>query len=275
MSERDAIDGEGGTLSGVAQQRRGDPVDLDHLKTMLPQHVHAVQHAVPHLARRPPRGAAAALVRPPHTPQRGRHRRHVLGIVEDVGQEHDAHPPVAVVEREQVAPAELAHAGPRGAEAVGVRVGPEARQQRGHVREHAARGAEAGHGGDAREPRAGAELHDGGAAEAAPGAGVRGEVRGQDQGRLPQPGAGEDAARGRVARAVALHHRQRAPGHGYVQDLRAQRVHSRSRARLASPYDLRAGLVVLIIWSLPPEPLLEFLCRCRWQVSDGTLAASI
>ena len=42
LSERDAIDGEGGSLSGMVQQRPGDPVDLGHLKAMLPQHVHAV-----------------------------------------------------------------------------------------------------------------------------------------------------------------------------------------------------------------------------------------
>jgi hypothetical protein len=112
-------------------------------------------------------------------------------------------------------PAQLPHVRLRRVEPVGLGVGPEARQERPHVGEHAAGGAEACDGRDAREARTGAELEHGGAGERV-GLG-RGEVGGQDDGRVPEPGACKRAAGGRVVRVVALHHGQGPAGHIYLQ----------------------------------------------------------
>jgi hypothetical protein len=58
----------------------------------------------------------------------------------------------------------------------------------------------------AEADRVGTEPHDGGTTDAASGGGVRCEVGVHEQGRVPQLGSSEDAAGGRVAGAVVLHH---------------------------------------------------------------------
>jgi len=154
---------------------------------------------------------------------------------------------------ELVAPPELAHVALRRGEPVGVRVGPEARKQRAHVREHAPGGAEAGDGRDALEARAaGAELEDGGAAEPEPRGVGGGEVGGEDERGVPEPGAGEHAAGGRVVRAVALDHGHGAPGHGYVQG-----AHFLVRA---------AAFVPVLSSSISPAALLLRM-QCRSLIS--------
>ena len=70
----------------------------------------------------------------------------------------------------------------------------------------------------------------------------------EDEGGVPEPGAGEHAAGARVVRAVALDHGHVAPGHGYVQ---------------AAHFLLRAAVFVLVLSALisPAALLLRKQCR--------------